>query len=61
MGGADIINIIIDSTGLFKSEYINFINPIQIPIFPYLIHIGVNNVNNIFILLRHFNIIYIYN
>ena len=60
-GGADMVGVMVDGADLPKSEYMDSVSPIQMPIFPCWIYIGVNNANNFFILLKCFKIVYIFN
>ena len=56
-----MVDVIIDSAGLPKGRYMDFVSPIQMPVFPYWIYIGVNDADDLFISLRRFKIVCIFN
>ena len=56
-----MVDVMVDGVGLSKSGRTDFVDPIQIPIFPYQIYIDINNTNNLFISLKRFKIVYMCN
>jgi len=48
-------------TGPFKDGYTDSVGPIQIPVFPCWIYIGINNADNLSISLRRSKIVYMRN